>query len=196
MAVSVTAVWVAPKLLLILPEDDLCRHFIIVLVNARHREGSAGLPAVDRRQGNPALCRRGKQIQIITVGAAFRRIGIVGSVIGNAAFHTIYLLAAPIRSCQHVMPVGIAPGAGTHIHRSVRIVNKVGIRRRAVIMLSVRPHILIAQPGACFLSRRKRKRLGRDKPKDAYCAKQKCQQPLYAAAVMGICFLHEKSSLS
>ena len=94
------------------------------------------------------------------------------------------------------MPVGVAPGAGTHIHRSVRIVDQIGVGRRAVIMLSVRPHILITQPGACFLSGRKRERLSRDHPKDAYCAKQKCQQPLYAAAVMGICFLHEKSSLS
>ena len=196
MAVPVPAVRVAPKLLLVLPENDLCRHFIIVLVNAGHRKGSAGFPAVDRREGDPPSCPGREQVQVIAVGAAFRGIGIVRSVIGNAAFHTIYLLAAPIRNCQHIVPVSVAPGTAAHIHRSIRIVNKVGVRRRRIIMLSVRPHILIAQPGACFLSRRKCERLGRDHPKDAYCAKQKCQQPLYAAAVMGICFLHEISSLS
>ena len=56
MAVPMPAVRVAPKLLLVLPEDDLRRHFIIVLVNAGHREGGAGFPAVDRRQGNAPAC--------------------------------------------------------------------------------------------------------------------------------------------
>ena len=62
MAVPVPAVRVAPKLLLVLPENDLCRHFIIVLVNAGHREGSAGFPAVDRREGDPPSCLGREQV--------------------------------------------------------------------------------------------------------------------------------------
>ena len=62
MAVPVAAVRIAPKLLLVLPEDDLCRHFIIILVNAGHRERSAGFPAVDRREGDPPPCPGRKEV--------------------------------------------------------------------------------------------------------------------------------------
>ena len=62
MAVPVPAVWVAAKLLLVFPKDDLRRHFVVVLVNAGHREGGAGFPAVDCREGDPPSCLGREQV--------------------------------------------------------------------------------------------------------------------------------------
>lgn len=90
------------------------------------------------------------------------------------------MVAHPIRICQHIVPVGGAAGAGTHIHRSVRIIDQIGVGRRAVILLPIGADILAAQPGACFLPHGSGKRLGGEYPAEAYRAEQKCQKPFQA----------------
>ena len=168
MAVAVSAVGVAPKLLLVFPENNLRRNFIIVLIDSGNRKGGAGFPAIDRGQGNAALGSGREHIQVIAVGPILRSIGVLGSVVGNPALHTVDRMGHTVRIRQHIMPVGAAAGAGTFLSGSVRIVSKKIGRRRGIIMLPVRAHILIAQPGACFLAHACRKRLGGEQTKDAY----------------------------
>ena len=93
VTVAVSAIGVAPKLLLVFPEDDLRRNLIIVLIDPGNRKGGAGFPAIDRRQGNAALGSGREHIQVIAVGPVLRSIGIFGSVIGNPAFHTVDMMA-------------------------------------------------------------------------------------------------------
>ena len=71
VAVSVAAVRIASKLLLVFPEDDLGRHLIVVLVDPGNRERRTGFPAIDRSQGDPPPCLGRKQVQILAVGPAF-----------------------------------------------------------------------------------------------------------------------------
>ena len=65
VAVSVAAVRIASKLLLVFPEDDLGRHLIVVLVDPGSRERRTRFPAIDRSRGDPCLGR--KQVQILAV---------------------------------------------------------------------------------------------------------------------------------
>ena len=67
-----------------------------------------------------------------------------------------------------------------HIHRSVRIVNQIGVGRRAVIMLPIGADILVAEPGACLLAHGGGKCLGGEYPTEAYCAEQERQEPFQA----------------
>ena len=71
VAVSVAAVRIASKLLLVFPEDDLGRHLIVILVDPGNRERRTGFPAIDRSQGDPPPCLGRKQVQILAVGPAF-----------------------------------------------------------------------------------------------------------------------------
>ena len=119
VAVAVPAVGVAAKLLLVFPEDDLRRHFIIVLIDSGNRKGGAGFPAIDRSQGNAAPGSGREHIQVIAVGPVLRSIGIFGSVVGNPALHAVDRMGHAVRICQHVVPVGAAAGAGTFIRGSV-----------------------------------------------------------------------------
>ena len=62
MAVPVAAVWVAAELLLVLPENDLGRHLIVILIDTGDRKACARLPAIDRRQGNASSGFGRKQV--------------------------------------------------------------------------------------------------------------------------------------
>ena len=91
--------------------------------------------------------------------------------------------------------IGPAAGAGAYIHSPIGIVDQVGVGCGRVVMLPVRTHILIAQPGACCLPRFHGKSRQRQHPKHTKRTEQKRQQPFQTAAAR-FCFLHEKSSLS
>ena len=56
MTVTVTAVRVAPKLLLVFPEYNLSCHLIIILIDSGNGKGGTGFPAVNSCQGNPSSC--------------------------------------------------------------------------------------------------------------------------------------------
>ena len=70
MAVSVAAVRIASKLLLVFPEDDLGCHLIVILVDPGNGERRTGFPAINRSQGDPPPCLGGKQVQVLAVGPA------------------------------------------------------------------------------------------------------------------------------
>ena len=63
MAVSVAAVRVASKLLLVFPKDDLGCHLIVILVDSGNRERRTGFPAIDRSQGDPPLASAGSRFR-------------------------------------------------------------------------------------------------------------------------------------
>ena len=191
VAVSVAAVRIASKLLLVFPKDDLGCHLIVILVDSGNRERRTGFPAIDRSQGDPPPCLGRKQVQVLAVGPAFRNIGIFRSMVRNPALHTVNLVADPVRIRQHIVPVSIAPGTGVYIDGSVCMVGKIGVRRRGTVVVPIRAHILVAQPGACRLSDRHGKSLSRNKPQNACHTKQKRQQ-LAKAAASGYDMFHEK----
>ena len=112
LPISVAAVRVGTELLLVLPQNNLSRHFIVICVNSGNRQSCAGFPTVNCCQGNSASGSRRKQLQISAVFSAFGSIAIIRSLIGNPTLHAVDRMGYTVRICHHIVLVSMAAGTG------------------------------------------------------------------------------------